>query len=425
MPIYGIDFGYSKACIATLDNNENPMVIRNLADASDELATAVFFENANNVIIGSNAIDMIETDSDRVVRFIKRELGKSNERVYKFDGHSFNPVEISALIFKRLKQMAEEQGETVNDVVVAIPSYFGSEEIISLKSAVELAGINLIGVITEPTAAVLAYLRNYEPSNQNILVYDLGGISLDISILQMSRETGNNSGSPSLRILSVDGSESLGGEDWGDRLFDFILQACCEENGLIPNELDIETRQTIRMKADMAKRRLSNTEKARIKVIVNGAMTSITVSRADFENITFDLAEATMNHVETALQHAGDIEIDKVLLVGGSTRMPMIHRLMETRFPGKIHFYEPEHAVAIGAVIYGQMLTEKPTPPPPPKPHKVSPYSPNLIANMIRYSIDHSHDDVAKELITEVDWKRMTPEQLFGFFNRIRHLFKE
>ena len=148
MSIYGIDFGYSKACIATIDRNGKPMVIRNLADASDELAAAVFFENADNVIVGSCARDMMETDGDRVVQFIKKDLGKHNGRVYEFDGKSFNPVEISALILKRLKQMAEEQGESVNDVVVAIPSYFGLEEKVALKNAVELAGLNLIEVIT-------------------------------------------------------------------------------------------------------------------------------------------------------------------------------------------------------------------------------------------------------------------------------------
>lgn len=424
MPIYGIDFGYSKACIATLDNNGNPIVIRNLSDASDELAAAVFFENANNVVIGSWAKDMIETDGDRVVQFIKKHLGKNSGWGYEFDGHYFTPVEISALILKRLKQIAEEQGETVNDVVVAMPSYFGTEEKMALKNAVELAGLNLIGVITEPTAAALAYLHNYEPSDQNILVYDLGGISLDISILQMSTETKNND-SPQLWILSADGNESLGGENWGDRLFDFILQACCDENGLTTDEIDVDTRQLIRTKTDMVKRKLSSTENARVKVTVNGAMTSITVSREDFEYITHDLTEGTMAYVNQSLERANNIKIDTVLLVGGATRMPMIHKLIENRFPGKVKSYEPNHAVAIGAAIYGQMLTGTPTPIPPPKPRKVSPYSPNLIANMVRYLIDHSHDDVAKELISEVDWKELTPEQLFSFFNRIRNLFKE
>ena len=423
MSIYGIDFGYSKACIATIDRNGKHMVIRNLADTSDELAAAVFFENADNVIVGSCARDMMETDGDRVVQFIKKDLGKHNGRVYEFDGKSFNPVEISALILKRLKQMAEEQGESVNDVVVAIPSYFGLEEKVALKNAVELAGLNLIEVITEPTAAALAYLCNHDQSNQNILVYDLGGVSLDISILQISTETENNSCTPSLRILSSDGSDTLGGEDWGYRLFDFILQACCDENGLTPDEIDTETRQLIHIKADMAKRRLSSTEKARVKVIVNGAMTSIIVSREDFEKITIDLSESTMTYVEQSLQKANNIKIDTVLLVGGATRMPMIHQLMESRFPGKVQSFEPEHAVVVGAAIYGQMIVGNPYPLPGQR--KVSPYSYNLIANMIRYSIDHSHDDVAKELISEVDWERLTPGELFDFFNRIRHLFKE
>lgn len=263
---------------------------------------------------------------------------------------------------KRLKKIAEEQGETVNDVVVAMPSYFGTEEKIALKNVVELAGLNLIGVIAEPTAAALAYLHNYEPSDQNILVYDLGGISLDISILQMTTETKNNDAPQFPWLLTTVGNKSLGGENWGDRLFDFILQACCDENGLTPDEIDVETRQLIRTKTDIVKRKLSSTENARVKVIVNGAMTSITVSREDFEYITHDLTESTMAYVNQSLERANNIKIDTVLLVGGATRMPMIHKLMENRFPGKVKSYEPNHAVAIGAAVYGQMLTGASTP---------------------------------------------------------------
>jgi len=425
MSIYGIDFGYSKACIATIDRNGKPVVIRNLADASDVLESVVFFENADNVVIGSCAKDMVETDGDRVVRFIKRYLGKSSAGNYEFDGRTFTPVEICALILKRLQQIAEEQGELVNDVVVTIPAYFGLQEKNDLKNSVEIAGLNLVGMLTEPTAAALTYLYNQDVRDKNILVYDLGGISLDISIVKTSVGTENRDLIPSLRILSVDGSDTLGGEDWGNRLYDFILQACCDENGLTPDEIDTDTLQTLRLKADMAKKKLSSAEKTRVKVIINGVMTSITISREDFENITIDLAESTLGFVERALENANNIKIDSVILVGGATRMPMIRQLMETRFPGKVELFEPDHAVAIGAAIYGQMLCGSPIPPFPPAQKKSSPYSPNLIANMIRYALDHTHDDIAKELITEVDWKHLTPEELFDFFSRIRHLFRE
>ena len=151
--------------------------------------------------------------------------------------------------------------------------------------------------------------------------------------------------------------------------------------------------------------------------------TSITVNREDFENLTSDLVAQTMNYVEETLQNAGNIDIDTVFLVGGSTYMPMIRNAVEAIFPGKVQIHEPDRAVAMGAAVYGQMIGGNQFS--PPRQRKVSPYSSNLIANMIRYSIDHAHDDVAKELISEVDWERLTPGELFDFFNRIRHLFKK
>ncbi|WKY49038.1 Hsp70 family protein [Eubacteriaceae bacterium ES3] len=358
MAIYGIDFGYSKACIATLDSNGYPVVIRNLRDGSDELATALFFESADNVVIGSCAKEMIETDGERVIQFVKRDLGQSNTRTYEFDGKTYTPEEISAFILLRLKQMVEEQGESVKDVVVAVPSYFGLEKKVALKNATELAGFNLIGVIAEPTAAGLAYLCNHDQTNQIILVFDLGSVSLDISILQNVNKTENSSWTPSLQILCIDGSDRLGGESWSDRLFDFILQACCDENGLTSDEIDVETRQMIRSRVETIKKKLNIAEFARARINVNGTMTTIDISREEFENLTSDKVAQTMTCVENVLQKASNIEIDTVLLVGGATRMPMIHDLMEKRFPGKVRSFEPEHSVAIGAAIYGQMIND-------------------------------------------------------------------
>ena len=128
MPIYGIDFGTTYSCIAALDRNGEPEVIRNQMDASDTLASAVYFESADNVVVGVGAKDMVETDGDRVVQFVKRQIGKKDAQTYKFDGKTYTPVEISALILKRLRQIAEEQGNTVKDVVITCPAYFGFEE---------------------------------------------------------------------------------------------------------------------------------------------------------------------------------------------------------------------------------------------------------------------------------------------------------
>ena len=157
MSTFGIDLGTTYSCIATLDRNGNPEVVRNQADSSDTLASAVFFESADNVVIGNSAKDMVETDGERVVQFVKREIGKQDARTYEFDGKTYTPIEISALILGRLKQMVEEQGFTVDDVVITCPAYFGLEERNATKKAGELAGMNVLNLINEPTAAALSY----------------------------------------------------------------------------------------------------------------------------------------------------------------------------------------------------------------------------------------------------------------------------
>ena len=360
MSTYGIDLGTTYSCIATLDRNGNPEVIRNQADASDTLASAVFFESADNVIIGNSAKYMVETDGERVVQFVKREIGKPNARTYEFDGKTYTPVEISTLILKRLKQMAEEQGGSVDDVVITCPAYFGLEERNATKKAGEMAGMNVLNLINEPTAAALSYCARQFQEERTILVYDLGGGTFDVTIVKMAlvmNADGNEV--QKVTVVATGGNDELGGKDWDDKLFDFILQACCDENGLTPDEIDVETRQLIRSRVETTKKKLSNAESAKVKVNVNGAMTTVVISREEFENLTSDKVAQTMNYVEETLQKAGNVEIDMVLLVGGSTYMPMIRNAVEGRFPGKVQIHEPDRAVAMGAAIYANMLVEE------------------------------------------------------------------
>lgn len=153
MATFGIDLGTTYSCIATLDQNGNPVVIHNNTDASDTLASAVFFDTKDNIIVGNAAKDMAETDGDRVVQFIKRKIGKDNTPIPDTFGNQYTPVEISALILKRLKQYAEEQGYEVNDVVITVPAYFGIPERNATKQAGELAGMRVVDLLNEPTAA--------------------------------------------------------------------------------------------------------------------------------------------------------------------------------------------------------------------------------------------------------------------------------
>lgn len=360
MSVHGIDLGTTYSCIATLDRNGNPEVIRNNVDASDTLASAVFFESEDNIVIGTSAKEMVETDGDRVVQFIKREIGKPNARTYEFDGKTYTPVEISALILKRLKQIVEDQGGTVDDVVITCPAYFGIEERNATKQAGELAGMNVLNLINEPTAAALSYCARQFQEERTILVYDLGGGTFDVTIVKMSLET-NPDGNEvqKIKVVTTGGNDRLGGKDWDDKLFDYILQACCEENGLTPDEIDAETRQVIRSRVETAKKKLTTEKKAKVRINVDGATTNVEITREAFEGITSYLVAQTMDYVENTLQAAGNIEIDTVLLVGGSTYMPMIREAVENRFPGKVQQTDPDRAVAMGAAICASMLVEE------------------------------------------------------------------
>ena len=354
MSTYGIDLGTTYSCIARLDQNGNPEVIRNNEDNSNTLASVVFFENENNVIVGQVAKDNIETDGHRVVQFVKREIGKPTNRTYEFDDKVYTPVEISALILTRLKDIVESQGDTIDNVVITVPAYFGLEERSATKQAGELAGLNVLSLINEPTAAALSYCARQFQEDRTILVYDLGGGTFDVTIIKMSMT--EEGGVQKIKVLATGGEDILGGKDWDDKLYDFILRACCEENGLSPEDLDAETRQDIRSKVEESKRKLSQKEKAKVRIDVNGSRTEIVITRKDFERMTADLVGKTMNYVESTLQKVPDIEIDTVLLVGGSTYMPMIKEAVEARFPGKVQQHDPDQAVAKGAAIYASML---------------------------------------------------------------------
>ena len=369
MATYGIDLGTTYSCIATLDENGNPRIIQNLADGTDTLASAVFFDSEDNTIVGSAAKDMVETDGDRVVQFVKRQIGKPNARTYEFFGKTYNPVDISALILKRIKQYADEQGEDVHDVVITCPAYFGYEEKDATKKAGELAGLNVLTLINEPTAAALSYCARQFSDEKTILVYDLGGGTFDVTIMKMSLVT-NSEGKDvqKIKVISSGGNDLLGGKDWDDKLFNFILNAFCEENGLTPDDIDAETRQSIRSKVEITKKKLSNVESTKVKISKDGQVTNITVSRSDFEAITADLVAQTMTYVEETLNKAGNVDIDLVLLVGGSSYMPMIRNAVENRFPGKVKLHDPDRAVAAGAAIYASMLVEEDSEPKGPEP---------------------------------------------------------
>ena len=231
------------------------------------------------------------------------------------------------------------------------------EERSATKQAGELAGLNVLSLINEPTAAALSYCARQFQEDRTILVYDLGGGTFDVTVVKMSMAR-NDSGKDvqKINVLATGGDDRLGGKDWDDRLFDHILRICCDENGLTAEEIEAETRQDIRGKVEEAKRKLSKKQSAKVRVDVNGSRTEIAITRKDFEDMTADKVAQTMNFVESTLAKVPDAVIDTVLLVGGSTYMPMIKAAVEEKFPGKVQQHDPDQAVAKGAAIYASML---------------------------------------------------------------------
>lgn len=367
MSTYGIDLGTTYSCIAKLDQNGNPEVIQNYVDGTYTLASAVYFEeDSGNTLYGESAKEYMETSPERLIQFVKREIGRPNGKTYNIDGKEYTAIEISALILKKLKQMAEEQGESVTDVIITCPAYFGFEEREATRTAGELAGMNVMDLIDEPTAAAVSYCYREFQENQTVAVYDLGGGTFDISVLGMSVVKGpNGEDRNQVKQLASAGDDYLGGKDWDDILYNILLDRYCQEVGMDPGDLDPDTRQSVRSKVEKTKKNLSQTDSAKVKIKSDAGPINIVVTREEFEEATSHLLAKTMDLMEVALRDAGNVNIDKVLLVGGSTNMPMVKNAVEARFPGIVKVEDPERAVAKGAAVYASIIVE-PTPAPGP-----------------------------------------------------------
>lgn len=348
--VYGIDLGTTYSAIATLDDRGMPEVIENFADSVPLLASAVYFPETGDPVIGKEAKNQAEIEPDKVVQFIKREIGKSDATPRNFNGIDYDPITISALILKRMKEYAEEQGHEVSDVVITCPAYFGTEERNATKQAGIIAGLNVLNIVNEPTAAALNYCCREFQENRKIMVYDLGGGTFDITLFNFGV---NEAGESSIEVLKTGGDDRLGGVDWDARLFDYICEQYTDENGVTLDEMDAELRQKIRSQVEDVKKSLSNMPTKSFTINYSGDSTRIEVTRDKFVELTQDLVARTMDFVTQLLEDAAVSadEVDTVLLVGGSTLMPMIKDAMDAVFPNKVRREEPNLAVAKGAAL--------------------------------------------------------------------------
>ena len=349
--IIGIDLGTTNSCVAVLEGGE-PVVIPN-PEGSRTTPSVVAFKNGERMV-GQVAKRQAITNPDNTVSSIKREMGSDYRRT--IEGKSYTPQEISAMILQKLKQDAEAYlGEKVTDAVITVPAYFSDSQRQATKDAGKIAGLNVLRIINEPTAAALAYGMDKE-NNQKILIYDLGGGTFDVSILEI--------GDGVFEVLATAGNNRLGGDDFDDRLINYIAEEFKKSHG-IDLRNDRMAKQRLKEAAEKAKIELSGMASANVNLPfitmdANGPVhLDMNITRAKFNELISDLLDKTKTCVQQALHDAGlkTSQIDKVILVGGSTRVPAVQDLVKNII-GKEPFkgINPDECVAIGAAIQGGVL---------------------------------------------------------------------
>ncbi|MDD4494841.1 MAG: molecular chaperone DnaK [Eubacteriales bacterium] len=351
--VIGIDLGTTNSCVAVMEGRD-AVVIPN-AEGGRTTPSVVAFTKTGERLVGQVAKRQAITNPDRTIMSIKRDMG--SDRRVKIDDKAYSPQEISAMILQKLKEYAEDYiGEKVTQAVITVPAYFSDSQRQATKDAGKIAGLEVMRIINEPTAASLAYGLDHE-KDQKIMVYDLGGGTFDVSILEIADGV--------FEVLATNGNTKLGGDDFDQRVIDWLADSFKKDNG-IDLRNDKMAMQRLKEAAEKAKIELSSVTSANINLpfITADAQgpkhLDMTLSRAKFDELTADLVEKTMGPTRQALKDSGlnPSEIDKVLLVGGSTRTPAVQKAVKD-FIGKDPFkgINPDECVALGAAIQAGVLS--------------------------------------------------------------------
>ena len=355
--IIGIDLGTTNSCVAVMEGGE-AVVIAN-AEGTRTTPSVVAFSKTGERMVGQVAKRQAITNPDRTIASIKRHMGTDYK--VNVDGKAYTPQEISAMVLTKLKKDAEAYlGQTITEAVITVPAYFNDSQRQATKDAGKIAGLEVKRIINEPTAAALAYGAEKEAS-QKIMVYDLGGGTFDVSILDI--------GDGVVEVLSTNGNTRLGGDDFDEAIMKYLASEFQKENG-IDLSSDKVAMQRLKEAAEKAKIELSGMTTTNINLpYITADATGpkhldVTLSRAKFNELTHDLVEATMVPVRNALNDAGlkASDISKVLLVGGSSRIPAVQEAVKN-ITGKEGFkgINPDECVAIGAAIQGGILGDDPS----------------------------------------------------------------
>ncbi len=354
----GIDLGTTNSVVAVLEGGE-PTVIAN-AEGFRTTPSVVAFTKDGDVLVGETAKRQAVTNVDRTIASVKRHMGTT--WTTDVDGKMFTPQEISARILAKLKRDAEQYlGEAVTDAVITVPAYFNDAERQATKDAGEIAGLNVLRIINEPTAAALAYGLDKGKADELILVFDLGGGTFDVSLL----EVGKDDDFSTIQVRSTAGDNRLGGDDWDQRVVDYLVTRFKESTGVDVSK-DKIAKQRLKEAAEQAKKELSSSTSTSIQLpylslTENGpANLDETLTRAKFEELTSDLVERTKKPFLDVIKEAGVsvADVAHVVLVGGSTRMPAIVELVKKLTGGKEpnKGVNPDEVVAVGAALQAGVL---------------------------------------------------------------------
>ena len=319
--VVGIDLGTTFSAISHVNEHGQPEIIPN-AESERITPSVIMFED-DLVTVGKIAKQNARAVPEQIIEFVKREIGKSKEEFFRtFDGKAYSPEELSALILTKLKQDAEAYLNTeITDAVITVPAYFHDAEREATRNAGTIAGLNVLQVLNEPTAAALAFGIDQLGTDQNVFVFDLGGGTFDVTIMKVSEST--------IQMLATNGDHRLGGKDWDDKIIAHVAEIFEIEHGENPLQ-DLHAYQDLQLNAIIAKESLTQRQKARIVCGYNGKTTRVELTREKFEELTAELLERCRVLCDVVLSEGNMTwaDIDKVLLVGGSTRMPMVQEMI-------------------------------------------------------------------------------------------------
>lgn len=349
--IFGIDLGTTYSSISYVDEYGKAVIIPN-AENERTTPSVVFFDEGS-IVVGDVAKESAKLYPNDVVSFVKRSMGEPNF-IFVHNAEEYRAEEISAYILKKLGQDAEQfLGEKVTDVVITCPAYFGINEREATRKAGEIAGFNVRQIINEPTAAAIAYGTLDTTDDRVVLVYDLGGGTFDVTMIDIKKD--------SVEVICTGGDHHLGGKDWDDRIVAYLVEMFQTETGMDEDILDDpDTWQDLQLSAEKAKKILSQRPNAPISVTHGGERVKIAMDRVKFEEITADLIERTIEFTRQMLEDAkgkGYRQFNEFILVGGASRMPQVKERIEKEFKIVPKIFDPDEAIAKGAAIYGWKLT--------------------------------------------------------------------